>query len=188
VFPVNGSLTARRPPSLERVPVSPVPRRHRHYEGATTPTLRITGHLFGSLPVPTRALLSSCSLLPALPGGWRSRAGPGSLFSRRSLLPAHSHVDVSGTSQVPRRPILCLCLVPRPRPNRRSLTSGGLVDAAPAAVTAKASACPSYRGYRAALAPAVYASRTVLPPPHARLASGWLAGLFRVGVEPTGSR
>src|SRR5215468_2522550 len=40
----------------------------------------------------------------------------------------------------------------------------------------------------AAPAPAVYASRTVLPPPHARLASGWLAGLYRVGVQPTGSR
>src|SRR5262245_36096049 len=45
---------------------------------------------------------------------------PGSLFDRRSPLPVHSHVDVSGTSQVPRRPILCLCPGPRPRPSRRS--------------------------------------------------------------------
>ena len=36
-------------------------------------------------------------------------------------LPAHLHVDASGTSQVPRRPILCLCPVPRPRPDRRTL-------------------------------------------------------------------
>jgi putative ABC transport system substrate-binding protein len=36
-------------------------------------------------------------------------------------LPAYSHVDVSGISQVSRRSILCLCLGPRPRPNRRSL-------------------------------------------------------------------
>ena len=36
-------------------------------------------------------------------------------------LPACSHVDVSGISQVSRRSILCLCLGPRPRPNRRSL-------------------------------------------------------------------
>jgi hypothetical protein len=36
-------------------------------------------------------------------------------------LPVRSRVDVSGTSQVPRRPILCLCPGPRPRPDRRSL-------------------------------------------------------------------
>jgi len=36
-------------------------------------------------------------------------------------LPACSHVDVSGISQVSRRSILCLCPGPRPRPNRRSL-------------------------------------------------------------------
>ena len=53
-------------------------------EGATTPTLRITGHLFASLPVPTRFLHGSCPLMPALPGGWRTRLGPGSLVSRRS--------------------------------------------------------------------------------------------------------
>src|SRR5262245_16707933 len=61
------------------------------------------------------------------------------------------------------------------------------VDAAPAKQRAKAPACYQYRGYRAALAPAVYASRAVLPPPHARLASGWLARLCREGVEPSGS-
>src|SRR5215510_11320330 len=48
------------------------------------------------------------------------RIEPGSLFDRRSPLPVHSHVDVSGTSQIPRRPILCLCPGPRPRPSRRS--------------------------------------------------------------------
>src|SRR6202162_5041416 len=36
-------------------------------------------------------------------------------------LPACSHVDVSGISQVPRRSIPCLCLVPGPRPNQRCL-------------------------------------------------------------------
>ena len=66
---------------------------------------------------PRDVLRGSCSLLPALPSGWRSRIEPGSLFDRRSPLPDHSHVDVSGTSQVPRRPILCLCPGPRPRPN-----------------------------------------------------------------------
>src|SRR5262249_23556198 len=49
-------LSSRRLPSLDRVPLSAVRRRHQYYEGATTPTRRITGHLFGSLPVPTRFL------------------------------------------------------------------------------------------------------------------------------------
>src|SRR5262249_53582299 len=31
-------LSSRRPPSLDWVPASPVPQRHKHYEGATTPT------------------------------------------------------------------------------------------------------------------------------------------------------
>jgi hypothetical protein len=114
-------LSSRRLPSLDWVPVSPVPQRHQYYEGATTSHPRIPGHLFASLPGPTRFLLASCSLMPALPGGWRCRYGPGSLFSRRSYLPARSHVDVSGISQVSRRPILCLCPGPRPRPDRRTL-------------------------------------------------------------------
>jgi hypothetical protein len=56
-------------------------------------------------------------------------------------LPAYSRVGVSGISQVPRQSVLCLCPGPRPRPNRRCLATDGLVDAAPAAATTKASAC-----------------------------------------------
>src|SRR5262245_17275502 len=83
MFPVSGSLHAA-PPFPRLGPVSPVPQRHEYYEGATTPTRRITGHLFVSLPVPTRFLLASCSPMPELPGGWMTRLGPGSLVSRRS--------------------------------------------------------------------------------------------------------
>jgi hypothetical protein len=51
-----------------------------------------------------------------------------------------------------------------------------LVDAAPGSRTAKASACQLFRGYRAASAPAAYASRMVLPPPlQSSLPAGWLA-------------
>ena len=50
-------------------------------------------------------------------------SGPGSLFNRRPDLPVCLHVDVNGTSQVPRRSIPCLCPALRPRPNRRSLAS-----------------------------------------------------------------
>ena len=68
-------LSSRRPPSLGWVPVSPVPQRRQYYEGATTSHPRIPGHLFVSLPGPTRSLSASCSPLPALPGGWRLRSG-----------------------------------------------------------------------------------------------------------------
>src|SRR5215468_6909738 len=76
----------------------------------------------------------------ALPGGWRSRIEPGSLVSRRSKLPACSHVGVSGTSQVSRRPVLCLCPGLGSRPNRQHLAIDGAVDVAPAIPDTKASA------------------------------------------------
>ena len=57
-------ISSRRPPSLGWVPVSPVPQRRQYYEGATTSQPRIPGHLFVSLPGPTRSLSASCSLLP----------------------------------------------------------------------------------------------------------------------------
>jgi hypothetical protein len=112
----------------------------------------------------------------------RSRAGGGPASSQDHCstgdphLPVHSHVDVSGTSQVSSRSILYLCPVPRPRPDRRSLATIGGVDAAPANQKAKAPACYQYRGYRAALAPAVYASWGMLPlPMQDSLPAGWLA-------------
>ena len=71
-----------RLPSLARVPVSPVPRGQRYYEGATTSRLRIPGHLFVSLPGPTRFLRCSCSPWQRSRIGWRTRSGPGHLFSR----------------------------------------------------------------------------------------------------------
>jgi len=73
----------------------------------------------GSLPPPTR---SSCFRVPLL----RSRK-VGGLFRARALVspaahfPACSRVDANGTSQVFRRSFLCLCSVPRPRSNRRTL-------------------------------------------------------------------
>jgi len=51
---LSAVLSSRRPPSLDRVPVSPVPRRPQYYEGATTSHSRIPGHLFVSLPGTTR--------------------------------------------------------------------------------------------------------------------------------------
>src|SRR5262249_7297474 len=124
-------LPSRRLPSLDRVPASPVPRRHRYFEGATTSRSRIPGHLFASLPGPTRFPRSSCSLCSA-PARMEVPHRAGILVKPVIPLIRLAHrVDVSGISQVPRRPVLCLCPVPRPRPIRRSLTTSGPVGAAP---------------------------------------------------------
>src|SRR5262245_15266481 len=106
VFPVTGSLLAT-PPFPRSGPGESVTRRHQHYEGATTPTRRITGHLFVSLPVPTRFLQSSCSPCSAL--GRVEVPHRARIIGQPTIqLPACSLVGVSGTSQVPRRSVLCL--------------------------------------------------------------------------------
>jgi hypothetical protein len=156
--------------------VSPVPRRHQYYEGATTSRSRISrsliGFASGALAVPPWFVLAGASA-----PGWMEVPPRARIVGQPVIhLPAHFRVDASGTSQVPRRSLLCLCSGLRPRPNRRALASGGLTSAAPAAARAKASACYRYRGYRGASAPAVYASRAVLPPPmQDSLPTGWLA-------------
>jgi hypothetical protein len=90
-------LSARRLPSLDRVPASPVPRLQRYYEGATTSRVRLPGPLWIRFQAP-RAPPCSCS-------PWRSRSGegplsgPGTLVSRSPPLrrPARGHArDLSG--------------------------------------------------------------------------------------------
>ena len=102
-------------------------------------------------------------------------------------LPPCSRVDASGTSQVPRQSILCLCPGPGPRPNRRPLANHGLVDAAPALSTAKASAFV-ISGLPRGFSTCCLRFTNDVATTHARLASGRLAGLCREGVEPTGLR
>ena len=97
-------------------------------------------------------------------------------------------VDVSGISQVPRRSILCLCPALRPRPNRRSLAS----------LTVSSMLPPHFprrrlqrlmnfgalsRGFGTCCLGFTNGVATI----HAKLASGWLARLYREGVEPSGS-
>jgi hypothetical protein len=59
--------------------------------------------------------------LRCAPGRSEGAFRAGVIVQPATRLPACSHVDVSGTSQVSRRSILCLCLGPGPRPNQRSL-------------------------------------------------------------------
>ena len=108
-------------PSLARVPVSPVPRGQRYDEGATTSRLRIPGHLFVSLPGPTRSSVVRARFDSA-PGRVEDPIRARAIVQPAAHVPALSRVDASGISQVPRRSIPCLCPGPRPRPDRRPLT------------------------------------------------------------------
>ncbi len=77
-FPAT-ALIPWRPPPLARVPVSPVPRGQRYYEGATTSRLRVPGRLSVSLPGSAR----SSAFRARLGGGSRRHGDRRSDHSRR---------------------------------------------------------------------------------------------------------
>ena len=175
MFPANGSLLAAPPfprtgPGESSSPTSWVILRR--YDFPLTHTRSLIWFASGSHANPPHFVLA----LQRSRADGGSASGQGPCSAGVPLCPAHLRVDVCGSSQVSRRSILCLCPVPRPRPDRRTLTNTGCVDAAPANRRAKAPACYQYRGYRAALAPAVYASWGMLPlPMQDSLPAGWLA-------------
>src|SRR5215468_2786201 len=133
---VNGSLLVT-PPSLRRVPASPVPHYPRYYEGATTSRSRKPAPLCFRLPAP-HAPLPSCSQRRSRRGRDRIRAW--ALWSAGLPLSGHLHMGARGISQVPWRPILSLCPAPRPRPSRRALACSGRADTALGPPKPKASA------------------------------------------------
>jgi len=138
---------------------------------------RLSGHLFVSLPgstLPSSVRVSQLALRSRKVGGClpgRGHCSAGDPIA--SLLSRGRERDLPGFQAVHPVPL------PRSRTPAESTIPRlfvGLVDAAPASRTAKASACQLFRGYRAASAPAAYASRMVLPPPmQSSLPAGWLA-------------
>jgi hypothetical protein len=127
-------------------------------------------------------LLRSC-LAAALPEVRRSLPGQGLGCCRPPFVPACSHVDANGISQVFRRSVLCLCSVPGPRSNRRALATHGHVDAAPAIRTAKASAMADFGANPKASAPAaIRFTRDVAAHVQGLLPAG------RLGLFPGGGR
>src|SRR6266545_530659 len=78
-------------------------------------------------------------------------------------IPGLPYVDANGISQVFRRSVLCLCSVPGPRSNRCALATCGHIGAAPAALTAKASAMADFGANTQLRHLLPYASRVALP-------------------------
>jgi hypothetical protein len=188
VFLVNGSLLMaplfpRSGPGESGSPMSAVILRCYDFPA------RIPGHLFVSLPEPTLpASVRVSQLALALPEGRRMPSGPGSLFNRRPELPVCSHVDVSGTSQVPRRSILCLCHVLRPRPNQRSLAYLTVSSMLPPLFPRQGlQRLMNFGALLRGFGTCCLRFKSDVATTHAKLASGWLARLYREGVEPSGS-
>jgi hypothetical protein len=148
---------------------------------------RILGHLFVSLPRPT---------LPSsfVSRGLRSRSQKvrGCLRGRvvvqpATQLPVCSRVDVSGISQVPRRSVPCLCLVPGPRPNRRCLASLRFRRCCPRSLQSEGFSVMEISGLPRGFSTCCLRFTSGVATTHARLASGGRARLYRKGVEPSGS-
>jgi hypothetical protein len=187
MFPVSGSLLMAPPfprsgPSESGSPTSQVVLRCYDFP------LTRSRSLICSLPGPPRVLRSLCSLIPALPSGWRSRLGPGSLFSRRSLYyPAHFVWTCVGSLRFPGDPSRAFAPVSDP-----GRTDGPL----PWRSRQCCPCCNESKGFSVFLIsrlPRGFSTCCLrfmgdVATAHARLASGWLADLYREGVEPSGSR
>ncbi len=133
------------------------------------------------------ALLGSC-LATCAPRRLESLPGRGHLFNRRPDLPVCLHVDVSGTSQVPRRSIPCLCPALRPRPNRRSLASLTGASMLPSRFPRRRlQRFMNFGAQSRGFGTCCLRFKSDVATTHAKLASGWLARLYREGVEPSGS-
>jgi len=128
--------------------------------------------------------LAACAYAPRRSEGV-FRAGV--IVQSATQLPACSHVDVSGISQVPRRSILCLCLVPRPRPNRRSLAYWRFRQCCPRYFESEGFSVIHISGLSRGFSICCLRFKNGVATIHARLASGWLARLYREGIEPSGS-
>ena len=107
------------------------------------------------------------------------------MFNRRPDLPVRSHVDVSGTSQVPRRSILCLCPALRPRPNQRSLASLTVSSMLPPRFPRQElQRLMNFGALSRGFGTCCLRFKTGVATIPARLTSGWLARLYRGESNP----
>ena len=171
VFPAM-VLIAWRPPSLRRVPASPVPRPLRYYEAAST-SRRACPSPMASPRGSVRA--RSFVFAVALPAMFEPTAGPGALFTRRSRVPGFSVRATTGPLRFPGRPLPRLCPALRPRPywSRLAMSSRSMLPPDPTRRRLR-----RFHDFEAATGlqrPLSTLQRTPLPPPGARLASGWRA-------------
>jgi hypothetical protein len=133
-------------------------------------------------------LLSSClAACACAPGRSEGAFRAGVHVQPATPLPACSHVDVSGTSQVPRRSILCLCPVLRPRPNRRSVANLTVPSILPPLFQQRRlQRLMNFGAPLGGFSTCCLRFKSDVATTLAKLASGRLARLYREGVEPSG--
>jgi hypothetical protein len=177
-------LSSRRLPSLLRVPPSMVPRSRKYYEGATTSHLRTGGRLFVRFrrpPAPPVFVFAA-----ALRWGGGPPPGPGTWVpaARSSGYCTWTHV---GSLRSPGDP--SCAFAPLLDPGRTDVPRhSGHTDAAPVPRKTKASDDGDIGARSRSFGTRSSTLRTSCCHSRARLASGWLAGLYREGVEPSGPR
>ena len=184
LFPANGSLLVaplfpRSGPSESGSPMSQVVLRCYDFPFAHTRSLIC----FASGPHAT--LLGSC-LADCAPERSEDAFQARIIVQPAIQLPACSRVGVSGISQVPRRSVLCLCLGLRPRPNRRSLAYWWSHRYCPRFIDSEGFSVLTISGLSRGFSTCCLRFKNGVATIHARLASGWLAHLYREGVEPSG--
>ena len=184
MFPVNGSLLWRLP-SLRRVPVSPVPRLHRYYEGATTSRSRIPGHLWFRFRGSTRS--SVVRARRSAPDGLEDLDPGQGIWSAGApvagVLVAWTR---AGSHRFPGDPSHAFALFqdpgradgPSPWRSRRCC---------PRSTHSEGSSDHNFEANSRGFSTCCLRFTSGVAAAHARLASGWLAGLYREGVEPSGS-
>ena len=150
---------------------------------------RIPGHLLVSLPGSTLPSLGSCLVACAhAPGRTEGIFRARVIVQPATHLPTCSHVDVGGISQVSRRSILCLSHGLRPRPNRRPLaylTVSSMLP--PLFQQRRLQRLMNFGALLRGFSTCCLRFKSDVATTHAKLASGWLARLYREGVEPSGS-
>src|SRR3954469_18992820 len=176
-------LCSWRLPSLERVPMSSVPRRRRYDEGATTshPASR---PLLVCGPVP-RGPPGSCSPRRSRADGGAARAW--AVWSAGGPVPAGVRVDGVGSHRFPGDPSRAFALLKDP---------GRISGPSP---KRSHRCCPraqhdeGFSGHMISRLPQGFSTRCLrfardVAAARARLASGWLVSLCRERVELSGSR
>src|SRR5271163_1364346 len=188
MFPVNGSLLMaplfpRSGPGESGSPTSQVVLRC--YDFPFTHTRSLICFASGAHATLLGSCLAACACAPRRSKG---AFGAGVIVQPATQLPACSHVGVSGISQVPRRSILCLCPGLRPRPNRRSLAYCRFRRCYPRSDDSEGFSVMVISGLSRGFSTCCLRFKNGVATIHARLTSGWLARLYREGVEPSGSR
>jgi len=187
MFLVNGSLLMtplfpRSGPGESSSPMSQVVLRCYDF-----PT-RMPGHLFVSLPGPTLPSSVRVSRLAlALPEGRKVPSGPGSLFSRRPDCRRVLTWAWAGSPRFPGGPSCAFASVQHP---------GRINDPSP--ISRSRRCCPRFAdsegfsvsvisGLSRGFSTCCLRFKNGVATTPAKLASGWLACLYREGVEPSGS-